>query len=70
MKAHVGVDSKLKLIHSVVAAPANAHDEKGAVAVWRWVGVAVPVPTAAHPSRALLHLADHVFDGSLDIVVR
>ena len=28
MKAHVGVDSKLKLIHSVVATPANVHDSQ------------------------------------------
>ena len=28
MKAHVGVDSKTKLIHSVVATPANVHDSK------------------------------------------
>ena len=26
MKAHIGVDSKTKLIHSMVATPANAHD--------------------------------------------
>jgi IS5 family transposase len=26
MKAHIGVDSKTKLIHSVVATPANVHD--------------------------------------------
>jgi IS5 family transposase len=26
MKAHVGVDSRLKLIHAVVATPANVHD--------------------------------------------
>jgi len=28
MKAHVGVDSQLKLIHSVVATPANVHDSQ------------------------------------------
>ena len=28
MKAHVGVDSKTKLIHSVVATPANIHDSQ------------------------------------------
>ena len=28
MKAHVGVDSKLKLIHSVAATPANVHDSR------------------------------------------
>jgi transposase, IS5 family len=28
MKAHVGVDSKLKLIHSVAATPANVHDSQ------------------------------------------
>lgn len=28
MKAHIGVDSKLKLIHSVVATPANVHDSQ------------------------------------------
>ena len=28
MKAHAGIDSKLKLIHSVVATPANVHDSK------------------------------------------
>ncbi len=28
MKAHVGIDSKLKLIHSVVATAANVHDSK------------------------------------------
>lgn len=28
MKAHVGVDSKLKLIHSVVTTPANVHDSQ------------------------------------------
>ncbi len=28
MKAHVGVDSKLKLIHSVVATAANVHDSQ------------------------------------------
>lgn len=28
MKAHVGVDSQTKLIHSVVAAPANVHDSR------------------------------------------
>lgn len=28
MKAHLGVDSKLKLIHSVVATPANVHDSQ------------------------------------------
>ena len=28
MKAHVGVDSKTKLIHSVVATPANVHDSQ------------------------------------------
>ena len=28
MKAHVGVDSKTKLIHSVVATPANVHDSR------------------------------------------
>ncbi len=27
MKAHIGVDSKTKLIHSVVATPANVHDK-------------------------------------------
>jgi IS5 family transposase len=27
MKAHIGVDSKTKLIHSVVASPANVHDK-------------------------------------------
>jgi IS5 family transposase len=27
MKAHIGVDSKTKLIHSVVATPANEHDK-------------------------------------------
>ena len=26
MKAHIGVDSKTKLTHSVAATPANAHD--------------------------------------------
>jgi IS5 family transposase len=26
MKAHIGVDSKTKLNHSVAAMPANAHD--------------------------------------------
>ena len=26
MKAHIGVDSQSKLIHSVVATPANVHD--------------------------------------------
>ena len=28
MKAHIGVDSKTKLIHSVVATPANVHDSQ------------------------------------------
>jgi len=28
MKAHVGVDSKTKLIHSVAATPANVHDSQ------------------------------------------
>lgn len=28
MKAHIGVDSKTKLIHSVVATPANVHDSR------------------------------------------
>ena len=28
MKAHLGIDSKKKLIHSVVATPANVHDSK------------------------------------------
>jgi IS5 family transposase len=28
MKAHVGVDSKTKVIHSVVATPANVHDSR------------------------------------------
>jgi len=28
MKAHTGVDSKTKLIHSIVATPANVHDSK------------------------------------------
>lgn len=28
MRAHVGVDSKFKLIHSVVAIPANVHDSQ------------------------------------------
>lgn len=27
MKAHIGVDSKTKLIHSVVATSANVHDK-------------------------------------------
>ena len=27
MKAHIGVDSKTKLIHSVVATAANVHDK-------------------------------------------
>jgi IS5 family transposase len=27
MKAHIGVDSQTKLIHSVVATPANVHDK-------------------------------------------
>ena len=26
MKAHIGVDSQTKLIHAVVATPANVHD--------------------------------------------
>jgi len=28
MKAHVGVDSRMKLIHSVVATAANVHDSQ------------------------------------------
>lgn len=28
LKAHIGVDSKTKLIHSVVASPANVHDSQ------------------------------------------
>ena len=28
MKAHIGVDSRTKLIHSVVATPANVHDSQ------------------------------------------
>ncbi len=28
MKAHIGVDSKTKLIHSVIATPANTHDSR------------------------------------------
>jgi IS5 family transposase len=28
MKAHIGVDSKTKLIHSVAATPANVHDSQ------------------------------------------
>ena len=28
MKAHIGVDSKTRLIHSVVATPANVHDKQ------------------------------------------
>ncbi len=28
MKAHIGVDSRTKLMHSVVATPANVHDSQ------------------------------------------
>ncbi len=28
MKAHIGVDSKTKLIHSVAVTPANVHDSQ------------------------------------------
>jgi IS5 family transposase len=28
MKAHIGVDSRTKLVHSVVATPANVHDSR------------------------------------------
>ena len=28
MKAHIGVDSKTKLIHSIVVTPANCHDSQ------------------------------------------
>ena len=28
MKAHVGMDSKVRLVHSVVATPANVHDSR------------------------------------------
>ena len=29
MKGHIGVDSQTKLIHSVIATPANTHDSQG-----------------------------------------
>jgi IS5 family transposase len=66
MKAHVGVDSKSKLIHSVVATPANVHDSKalgqllhgGETRVWgdsAYVGQTEVIRRAAPKAKDFTH---------------
>ena len=66
MKAHVGVDSKTKLIHSVVATPANVHDSQmlgrllhgGETRVWgdsAYVGQTEVIRRAAPQAKDFTH---------------
>ncbi len=54
MKAHIGVDSKTKLIHSVIATPANTHDSQ-----------ALPYLLHGHETRVW---GDSAYSGQTEVI--
>ncbi len=56
MKAHIGVDSKTKLIHSVVATPANVHDKH-------------PIPALLHGNEHRVY-GDSAYAGQKELIVQ